>query len=55
MRRAGELSGTLYVDGQPIDREDCTVAATALGENEPVVTRNIDYFERVPGLDVWGY
>jgi len=52
MRRAGRLSGSLYADGRPIDREDCIVAATALLGSEPVVTRNADHFERVDGLDV---
>jgi predicted nucleic acid-binding protein len=55
MRRAGELSGDLYRAGDPIDREDCIVAATAIQEGEPVVTRNADHFERVPHLDVLTY
>jgi tRNA(fMet)-specific endonuclease VapC len=55
MRHAGRISGTLYADGRPIDREDCVVAATALHEDEPVVTRNVDHFARVDGLDVRGY
>lgn len=55
MRRAGRLSGELYADGRPIDREDCVVAATALREDEPVLTRNADHFERVPQVDVRSY
>jgi predicted nucleic acid-binding protein len=55
MRRVGEISGTLTAGGEPIDREDCIVAATALQEDEPVVTRNIDHFERVPGVGVREY
>ncbi|MEF8851575.1 MAG: type II toxin-antitoxin system VapC family toxin [Haloarculaceae archaeon] len=55
MRHAGRISGTLYADGRPIDREDCIVAATALQEDEPVVTRNAGHFERVDGLDVKEY
>jgi len=54
-RRAGEISGELVADGRPIDREDCVVAATALQEGEPVVTRNADHFERVSGLEVRTY
>lgn len=50
-----ELSGELITEGQRIDREDCVVAATALQEGEPVVTRNTDHFERIPGLDVVSY
>lgn len=55
MRRTGEISGTLYERGEPIDREDCIVAATALREGEPVVTRNADHFERVDGIEVRSY
>jgi len=55
MRRAGELSGNLVVEGRRIDREDCVVAATALQEGEPVVTRNARHFERIPGVEVRTY
>lgn len=55
MRRAGDLSGDLINDGRRIDREDCVVAATALQEGEPVVTRNTDHFDRIPGLEVISY
>lgn len=55
MRKAGTLSGELIDDGRRIEREDCIVAATALLEDEPVVTRNRDHFERVPGLEVREY
>jgi len=43
------------VIGEPIDREDCIIAATAIAENEPVVTRNAGHFERISGLDVRTY
>jgi tRNA(fMet)-specific endonuclease VapC len=55
MRRAGQLSGELYANGRPIDREDCIVAATALRGDEPVLTGNADHFERIPGLTVRTY
>lgn len=55
MRHAGEISGLLAARGERIDREDCIVAATALQEDEPVVTRNVDHFERVPDVDVRTY
>ena len=38
-----------------IDREDCIIAPTALLADEPVVTRNIDHFSRIDGLDVETY
>jgi len=55
MKRAGELSGDLVAAGERIDREDCVVAATAIGENEPVLTRNESHFDRIPALDVETY
>lgn len=55
MRRAGEISGRRWHDGNPIDREDCLIAATALRENEQILTRNAAHFDRVPGVDVVSY
>lgn len=55
MKVAGNISGRLYREGRPIDREDCIVAATSLHENEPVITRNIDHFERVPEVSIERY
>lgn len=55
MRKAGKLSGELIRSGQEIDREDCIIAATALLHDEPIVTRNVDHFERIDGLDVRTY
>lgn len=55
MKRAGELSGQLITDGQRIDREDCIIAATALHEDELLVTANSKYFERIPELDIRSY
>ena len=55
MRAAGQLSGRLFAAGTPIDREDCIVAATALREGEPVVTRNTAHFRRIDGLTVRDY
>ncbi|MFB6220941.1 MAG: type II toxin-antitoxin system VapC family toxin [Halolamina sp.] len=55
MRKAGTISGELRASGEEIDREDCIIAATALLQDEPVVTRNTDHFERVDGLEVEHY
>lgn len=55
MRAAGELSGRLISNGVQIDREDCVIAVTALRESEPVLTRNVDHFRRIEGLDVETY
>lgn len=55
MRKAGRLSGNLIGRGEQIEREDCVIAATALLNDEPVLTRNVSHFERVDGLDVRSY
>lgn len=54
-RRAGEIRGELFENGRPIDREDCLIGATALAHGEPVLTRNVAHFERIPGIDVRSY
>lgn len=55
MRKAGKISGELRSRGEEIDREDCIIGATALLNDEPVVTRNRDHFERIDDLDVETY
>lgn len=55
MRKAGKLSGKLRARGEAIDREDCLIGATALLNDEPVVTRNTDHFERLDDVDVETY
>ena len=55
MRKAGKLSGELINDGRRIEREDCIIAATALLNDEPVITRNTRHFERVDGLETRTY
>ena len=55
MRKAGKISGRLLARGEEIDREDCIIGATALLTDEPVVTRNVDHFERIDGLAVETY
>lgn len=53
--KAGRFHGTLVNDGNRVDVRDCFIAATALVLEEPVVTRNIDHFERFDGLTVRSY
>lgn len=42
-------------NGALIGANDLWIAATALAYGMPVVTRNVDHFRRVPGLDVEPY
>ena len=55
MRKAGKLSGELINDGERIEREDCVIAATALLNDEPVITRNTKHFGRIDSLEVRSY
>ncbi|WP_247728499.1 type II toxin-antitoxin system VapC family toxin [Halovivax limisalsi] len=55
MRKAGKLSGELINGGTQIEREDCIIAATALLNDEPVITRNTNHFNRVDALEVRSY
>jgi tRNA(fMet)-specific endonuclease VapC len=51
--------GTLYRhlqgDGRLIGANDLWIAATGLAYHMPVVTRNVEHFRRVPGLEVQPY
>lgn len=52
---AGRINAELVRAGTPIDAADVMIAATGLVHDRPVVTRNVDHFERVPDLDVVSY
>lgn len=53
--RAGELNAHLITAGKPIDETDVMIAATALVHDRPVVTRNVDHFDRIDHLEVVSY
>lgn len=53
--KAGEVHGTLVKEGKAIDHIDAMIAATAMLENETVLTRNTKHFTRVTGLKVESY
>ena len=55
MRKAGKLSGKLINDGERIEREDCIIAATALLNDELIITRNTKHFGRIDGLERRSY
>lgn len=54
-KRAGQINAELVTAGHPIDETDVMIAATALDYDLPVVTRNVDHFERIEELDVISY
>lgn len=47
MRKAGRLSGELRNDGSPVGDGDVIIGATADVVEEPILTRNVDDFERL--------
>ena len=53
--RAGKINSALVAAGEPIDETDVMIAATALVNEHPVITRNVDHFGRIDGLEVETY
>ncbi|MHA2370284.1 MAG: PIN domain-containing protein [Candidatus Hodarchaeales archaeon] len=51
-RRSAGIMNSLEKLGQPIGVKDTIVAGIALENRVPVMTRNIDHFERVTGLTI---
>lgn len=55
-RKAGRIAGSLSNDGRPLhDPGDEIIGATGVVHDEPVLTKNVDHFERIPGLEVETY
>lgn len=48
--RAGEIFRQLRQNGMMIEATDILIAATAIAQNLPVKTLNINHFNRIPGL-----
>ncbi|UWG48144.1 PIN domain containing protein [Halanaeroarchaeum sp. HSR-CO] len=55
-RKAGRIAGSLTADGRALqDPGDEIIGATGVVHDEPVLTKNVDHFERIPGLTVETY
>lgn len=52
---AGRLNAELIKDGTPVDETDVMLGATALVHDQPVLTRNVEHFEVIDGVDVVTY
>ncbi len=50
--RFGRLRGELESKGTPVGDFDIMIAAIALAHNQPVVTRDLGHFQKIPGLTV---
>lgn len=55
MHIAGRRHGELVGAGERIEQNDCIIGATALTQDEPVVTPNAAHFERIEGVGVRTY
>ncbi|MDH4066039.1 MAG: type II toxin-antitoxin system VapC family toxin [Acidobacteriota bacterium] len=53
--RYGRAFRHLQDDGRLIGANDLWIAATGLAYGMPIVTRNVEHFRRVPGLEVASY
>ncbi len=53
--RASRICRTLRESGSPIGDHDLWIAATAIEQGLPVVTRNPKHFGRISGLQVLSY
>lgn len=51
----GRLARELRASGRLIGANDLWIGATALGHGFPLVTRNLEHFARLPGLQLRGY
>lgn len=52
---AGLIQKELVNRGLEIDNEDCIIAATALLEKMPLITKNVKHFSRIKGLQIFTY
>ena len=52
---AGEIQAPLRKKGNLIDLEDIMIGATAVNQNEILITKNKKHFERIPNLEVETY
>lgn len=55
-RKAGRIAGTLTATGRALnDPGDEIIGATGIVHDEPVLTANVEHFERIPDLTVEAY
>ena len=55
LAEVGHILAILQKSGRSIATMDLLIAASALVDEAPLVTRNLGHFQRVPGLEVLTY
>jgi hypothetical protein len=55
MRKAGRLAGELANEGNPVGDGDVIIGATATIVDEPVLTRNVEDFDRFDDVEIETY
>ena len=52
VRKASEIYAQLLKQGEKLETSDVFIAAIAIANNEPLLTKNIAHFQRIPGLKI---
>lgn len=55
MEKAGRIDGRLAANGRAIGMGDIIIAATAVVHEEPILTRNVDHFDRIDDVEIESY
>lgn len=55
MEKAGPLAGELANEGEAVGDGDVIIGATAAVLEEPVLTRSVEDFERLNGVEIETY
>lgn len=55
MKKAGRIDGRLAANGRAIGMGDTIIAATAVVHEEPILTRNVDHFDRIDDVEIESY
>lgn len=54
-KEAGRINATLETSGRSIEAPDVMIAATARVHDRPIVTANVDHFERIDDVEILTY
>ena len=54
-KKAGEIEAELIKKGKIIDLEDIMIAGMARARKQKILTRNVEHFERISGIEIEMY